>query len=387
MKKILFLLIVLISTQQTQAKIWRVNNNPSLSADVLQAQILFNTTNTVADPEAAAGDTIYFEPSTLNYNGFTVNKANIVVIGYGYYLSDNPGLQAMTNNAKVSNIVFGPTSTGSSISGIESDVDLRADNITVTRCKSTYIVLNGFSAAATLRVNKCHIYQIYETGISTALPNGSINLNVENCIFSGTTSTAGAYGITLGQKIRGLFRNNTCNYGNAIYCYNFYIANNIFIGNWDFGGIGQSSNNVYRNNLFSHNNNPANTNITIQVNNTSPNGGNQFAVDMAPIFNGTPDNTFVLGSTYNNYIANGTFKLETKFQLKVGSVATNAGESGNTVGGAPLGMPACGAYGATDPYRLAGIPAIPTIYALTIPATVTNGAPTMNISISSRSNN
>ena len=104
---------------QAQAKIWRVNNNPSLSADVLQAPILFDNTNNATNPEAAAGDTVYFEPSATTYNGITVNKANILILGYGYFLNENTGLQANANNSKITTIFFDPPSAGSSISGME----------------------------------------------------------------------------------------------------------------------------------------------------------------------------------------------------------------------------------------------------------------------------
>lgn len=108
MKKIIpFVIIVisLLSGLQSSAKIWRVNNNPSLDGDVLQASILFNNSNTPTDPEAANGDSVYLEPSGTAYNGFNVNK-QVVILGYGYFLTANPGLQANANNAKTGNIFF-----------------------------------------------------------------------------------------------------------------------------------------------------------------------------------------------------------------------------------------------------------------------------------------
>ena len=111
---------------------------------------------------------------------------------------------------------------------------------------------------------------------------------------------------------------------------------------------------------------------------------------MAPIFVGATDNTFVAGTTFNNRIQiDGTGSdVETRFQLEpVANVATAGGESGTTFGGATVTTPACGAYGATDPYRRGGFPNIPHITALAVPATVSNGAATMTISVSSSSNN
>ena len=387
MKKILLLLIVLVIAQQTQAKIWRINNNPSLSADLLQAPLLFNNFTGVGDPEAAAGDTIYFEPSTSTYQGFSITKANIVIIGYGFFLSDNTGLQANTNNAKVSSIEFTPTSTGSSVSGIEvtSAIYIAASNIIVTRCFLPTTYLYNFTANASgIRIDKCYINgNLTEQSIPAAIT--SVTVAIENCIFAALADNNGTGGINFGQKIRGLCRNNTFNGANNIFCFNFYIANNIFVGNTSFGNVTQSGNNVYRNNLLSHSSNAQNALIT----NAAPNTGNIFAVNMGLIFAGPTNNTFNLGSsTFNDYINLPGFTVESRFNLKPGpNAAVAGGETGTTLSLATVTTPNCGATGATDPYRKAGIPAIPTIYALTVPATISNGASTMNISISSRSNN
>jgi hypothetical protein len=392
MKKLSLLAFVvfLFASLQTQAKIWRVNNNPSLSADVLQPNTLFDGTNTVANPEAAAGDSIYFEPSTLTYNGFDINKANIVVLGYGYFLSQNPGSQAMTNNARVQDIGFQVGSTGSSVSGVEiiGSVYFYTNNVTLTRCNVSVIYLANQTNATGIRIDKCFIRNfIGETGIAASVTN--ITIAVENCIFSSTTDATNISGFTLSQKVRGLFRNNVLNYVGTLQCYNFYVANNIIVNATSFGTVSNSGNNVFRNNLFSY---PITQSQYAQVGgtlsaNTAPNGGNQFSVNMANVFNGPTDNVYNGTSIFNNYILAGAFTTESRFELKSGSTAINAGETGLTVGSAAVTTPNCGAFGATDPYRKGGFPAIPRIYSLTIPATVTNGASTMNISLSSSSNN
>ncbi|MEQ1554417.1 MAG: hypothetical protein ABL929_09580, partial [Ferruginibacter sp.] len=70
-----------------------------------------------------------------------------------------------------------------------------------------------------------------------------------------------------------------------------------------------------------------------------------------------------------------------QWRLKAGSPAIAAGET-------VLGItPDCGAYGTADPYVLSGIPPIPTIYLLTVPAAIASNATTMPITISTKSNN
>jgi hypothetical protein len=377
--------VVLFSSLQSSAKIWRVNNNPSLNANVQQPSTLFDGTNNATNPEAASGDSVYLEPSGTAYGGFSVNKTNIVILGYGYFLNENTGFQANQNFAKVGSIDFLATSTGSSISGvlIEGSVTCtNVSNVTITRCFMFYFVLSAYTANATgIRLDKSYVrYQLYDQSIAAAVTG--VTVNIENCIFSDTTNN-GTTGVGFNNKVRGLLRNNTFNQCGQIYCYNFYIANNIVVGNTNFGNVTQAGNNIYRNNILSYPSNATNTFVT----NTLPNSGNIFAQNMAPVFVGTPDNVFVSGSTFNNRIDKTGSTLEGRFDLKAGSPALAAGESGTTFGAATVTTPACGAYGATDPYRKGGFPAIPRIYSLTVPATVSNGAPTMTIGISSSSNN
>lgn len=385
MTTFVFMMVTLFSGLQTSAKIWRVNSNPSLSADVLQPNTLFDGISNATNPEAAAGDSIYLEPSGTLYNGFSVTKANIVILGYGYFLNENTGKQVNANNAKVSSVDFSSTSGGSSISGVQvlnSIYCSNVSNITVTRCYMEYFSLYGYAANATgIRLDKCFIrYQLNDQATAPAVT--SITVNVENCIFSDTTDNATS-GVAFTNKVRGLLRNNTFNNCNQLYCFNFYIANNIVLGNSNFGGVTQAGNNIYRNNILSYNANAQNT----FINNISPNTGNVFAQNMTPVFVGITDNVANGTTVFNNRIDKIGSTLEGRFDLKAASPALTAGETGTTFNSVAVTTPACGAYGATDPYRKGGFPAIPRIYSLTVPATVPNGAATMTIAVSSSSNN
>jgi hypothetical protein len=387
MKKIITLLVTVILFTTTQAKIWRVNNNPSLDADVLQASTLFDNTNNATNPEAAAGDSIYFEPSASNYNGVDVNKANITILGYGYLLSANPGMQVNTNNAIIAHIYFSNGSAGSSVSGMEmaNNMYISTSNITVTRCKVPIIYFNHSANATGIRIDKCFITNgIFDGGMAPSVTN--VIIAVENCIFSSIADATNISGFSLPNKVRGLFRNNTLNYCSSFYAFNFYVANNVFTNNLNFGTVSNSGNNVFRNNLFSYPSN--NTNYAQVGANTAPNSNNLFAVNMATVFNGTTDNTYNGTTLFNNYINAGAFNTETRFELKPSSnPAIGAGETGVTFNSTAVTTPNCGAYGATDPYRKGGFPAIPRITSLSVPATVPNGAANITISISSSSNN
>ena len=81
------------------------------------------------------------------------------------------------------------------------------------------------------------------------------------------------------------------------------------------------------------------------------------------------------------YVLGTTGSLDSRLALKAGSPAIGAGL---TVGA--VVSPNCGAYGATDPYILSGIPNIPSIYALTVPVSIPSGTTTMNVTFSTRNN-
>src|SRR5690349_13540734 len=123
MKKFLLLSVfvsVLFSSVQSQDRLWRVNNNPGITAD-------FTTFNgAVTSASVQAGDTIYLEPSTTGYTtgSFTMSK-RVVVIGPGYFLDPasvstpaNPGLQVATANAELPFMRMGAGATGTKFLGI-----------------------------------------------------------------------------------------------------------------------------------------------------------------------------------------------------------------------------------------------------------------------------
>lgn len=78
-----------------------------------------------------------------------------------------------------------------------------------------------------------------------------------------------------------------------------------------------------------------------------------------------------------NTIFNLTGSYDGKYALKAGSPAIGAGVSGIDAG----------IFGGATPYRLSGIPSVPTIYALTSPQGTTPVGNSVQINLSTRSNN
>jgi hypothetical protein len=192
-----------------------------------------------------------------------------------------------------------------------------------------------------LKINKCFIdgtntYQnvFYMT-----------NLEITNCICQSLYISPYQNSTQLQSA---LVRNNVFRNG-GMYLSNCLISNNIFAAGT--GGVSVVASN-FKNNLSSSTDLPVGN-------------GNQNAVTMA--------NVFLLVPATNSF--------DGQWQLKAGSPAIAAGEN---IGGI---TPDCGAFGTADPYRLSGIPAIPTIYEFSSPASIPTGATSMTITVKTRSNN
>lgn len=288
----------------------RVNNNPGADPDYATLQ--------AANDAASNGDTIYVEGSPTDYDGADISK-KLVIIGPGYFLTDNDSTQAFGIAATFkSDINFNAGAAGSIITGskINNTIHLSVDDISIIRCNVQYIM-------GSADVNNILILQNYVNTINSGSYNKMTNSVISNNIASQIyfNSSSGNLQIV----------NNVCtyNYGNPINAYNASIANNIITS--ITYGIVENTGNAINNNIFAG----AGTNAN----------GNLYNVAMA--------NVFVDFSGSLNYSDDG------KWKLKTGSPAIGAGVSGID----------CGAFGGPTPYVLSGVPNLPHIYEATIPGT------------------
>lgn len=335
--------VLLATSQPALARIWRVNNNPGIAAD-------FNSfTAALASTSVTNGDTIHLEASATAYTPGMVNK-RLTVIGNGYFLSgagSNPGLQADGNGASFSSALsFDSLSTGSRFLGLSINGDLwldpRADDIRFERCRFNSISWNTQASSTANQATDIVFNKCYFNGASPITQFYYNNLQITNCITNSSLS------FNPGNIISALVRNNLIRGSSQVNLTNTYFANNIILdvvaGN--FNVISSTiKNNIAENNLLPVGN------------------GNQ---------NNVLESSLVLGPTGNS--------TDGQWQLAAISPAIGAGE---TVGGI---TPNCGPFGTADPYRLSGIPPVPTIYSLTVPSSVPFGQP-LNITVSTRSNN
>ena len=214
--------------------------------------------------------------------------------------------------------------------------------VTTFDSEIAFIRFGAGSDAITIR--KC----FFNNGVNIS---GVVAATVTNFVCENNIFYNGAY-ITL-TTLSGsgnIVRNNSIVGGNAFTLSNTYVANNIFA----VGSQCTFANCTIKNNLF-------------QIAQTLPGTavGNQLSVNMA-----------------NVYVGGSTGSLDSRTALKAGSPALAAGL---TIGA--VVTPDCGAFGATDPYKLSGIPNIPSIYAMTVPISIPSGSATMNVTFSTRNNN
>jgi hypothetical protein len=342
MKKVALLIIIVLVANNIQAKVWRVNNTPGVTADFT------NTDLAVASASVVNGDTIHVEASSITYTGFTLKK-RLVFIGTGYFLGGanaNTGLQANVNAAVIASIYVDTLCSGSQFTGLTfnvspnfqgaSDNGAGTDNLVFTRCNinffQTYGYTNTNNTVTGFVFNKCYIQ-----GLSLAVYRPQ-NCEFTNNIFSGSLDLSNVL------SLNNLVRNNV--FRSSITMFNGYFSNNIITGT-----TFTLTNVTIRNNISTGTNLPVGS-------------GNINSATDAALFQGLTGNS-----------------TDGQWRLKAGSPAFAAGETVSAI------TPDCGAFGTADPYVLSGIPPIPTIYSLTVPASIATSATTMPITISTKSNN
>jgi hypothetical protein len=287
----------------------RMNNNPAADPDY--------TTLQAANDNANPGDTIYMEGSTIAYDGANIDR-KLVIIGPGYFLSDNDSTQANSLDANINgSLVFLAESAGSTITGIIGNhIDIRASNIAFTRCKVSTIYFNG--EIENILVTQNFATMIYAESYSAKITNSVISNNIVY-YYINANSNSGSLQI-LNNVVQGIA-------GAPISVYNSTISNNILTSTTN--KLTENTGNVITNNIFAY----AGTNAN----------GNKYSITMSTVF--------------VDFSGSLNYSDDAKWKLKAGSPAIGAGVSGVD----------CGAFGGPTPYVLSGIPALPHIYEAAIP--------------------
>ena len=344
MKKLLLLSVAATLTCSLSfAKIWRVNNNIGITANF--------TTLQAAHDGAAAGDTVYLESSPTSYGGLNCTK-KLAIIGTGYFLDVNAGLQAFVLSSKVDGITFNTGSGGSTLEGVSTGsnvISIYANDIVIRR---NYIgAFNStdpiyYTGSVNIYSGASNIFITQNYGLSITNNSASTGILISNNLIAlpsyyGEGSTGNC--IQLNPNTVAIIKNNIFRRG-TVNAYNSNITNNIL-----FLGYLAGSGNLISNNIGSG----------TQFGSTD---GNKQNIDMATVFEST--------GSYDAY-----------FKLKAGSPAIGAGYGSTAI--TPVD---CGMFGGSGSYVLSGIPAIPSIYFFANQPVGSNSDP-IDVQVKVRSNN
>lgn len=309
--------LLLFSGLQLKATIYRVNNNVGVSANFANFTAAYNV--------AVNNDTLYFEGSNTTYGNITIAKP-LVIIGPGYFLTENPQTQVNLITSKFGTISINLGASGAKIIGfdITGTITIACSNFSITHCR----IVSNLNINSTASVSNILIAQNYITG---RIINSTGTAQVTNVLISNNyIYTAGSWDcIALPIGYSGVISNNVLKVGSNTYAIgvsNFIVNNNIVLG----GNVDLNNNSFY-NNICNATQFPA-------INN------NQQNVNMSFVFVGVTGN-----STDGQYI------------LAPGSPAIGAGVDGTD----------CGMFGGLTPYVLSGLPSIPAIYEVIMPASGT----------------
>ncbi len=317
MKKVfLILTVAAMCGFSTSAKIWRVNNTPSVSAD-------FNDLETaLASTQVLAGDTIYVEGSAYEYKINNVTK-KVTLIGPGYLLSENPNTlenqaSAIIKHTTASNLYL--LAQGIVCEGLQFNcyLNIGNDDIIIRKC---YFGSSSYNA----------IYWGNNTTGSQVIKNTVITQCRVNKI-EGNTS-----GGTSDYADGAVITNNIVN--TISYQYNATVEyNTCLVGTSLMGSISS----IYGNSAIKHN-------IVKQIVNQSDNGTSTIVNNHAHI---TTD--FITAST----------STDGMWQLASSSYLKTSGPNGGEIG----------AFGGAAPYVLSGLPNIPHIYEIIAPTSASSAS-------------
>lgn len=334
---------------QTKPRIWRVNNNYVYVASNTPPQpcdhCFTNLQSAINDSDVKAGDTLHIEASPTPYGGganqtlpITINK-RLVLLGPGYFLNENQGLQHNLTPATIRGITLEPSSKGTILKGLSigfsagNDLRINADSVTIERCHISYITfINMTTTLSNIAIRQNFV----DTHISGAAAGQDPvnNLILSNNYIGGLVS--------LSANFQGIATQNVFDYNSTTTGVDAYSGMKFY-------------NNIFRRGMLLQNNSNSVGNVYNNIFNVLPTwlnvvGNTNISKDMGDVFGtGTTDGQYVPLSFCTDCIGKGMF-------------------------------------GGPDPYRLSGVPDIPAIVILEKDANVVQGGG-LPITVKTRTNN
>ncbi|MDN3671133.1 hypothetical protein QWY93_17610 [Echinicola jeungdonensis] len=297
------------------AKVLRVNNQETSNPEQ----------NTFASLEeaysyAVSGDTLYIEGSNISYGSLTIEK-KIVLIGPGYFLSENEGETFHKQNAQVNRINFSNGSSGAKVFGLS--------------------VSAGFSPRLNINVDNIGIFGCYFPGSTILFSVSNLNdIVIHGCFF---TDFPFSFGFNIAPPQNYLISNNIFQKGFLIKDNNSGTIVNNVIGESTFNVGLNSTVQIHNNILLGEDESEAvfpdgggsNVSYNISV-------AGQFGNENGNQSNVTAQDIFILGETTS----------DSQYMVREGGPADGTGKDGEDLG----------PFGGVKPYKLSGVPDLPVVY-------------------------
>ncbi|AKP53094.1 hypothetical protein [Cyclobacterium amurskyense] len=315
MKRNILLLILLIGFQSfSYSKIIRVNNmEESIPGENLYPNLEDAYKNSVS------GDTIYIEGSNIPYGDLNIEK-RLTLIGQGYFTNENLGISSNKFETVVNRITLSDGSSGSKIYGLKFN-----------QTSSSGVIIN----VKNIEIGNCFFrraIEVYEN-------------NIENIVI-----TRNYFSIDGGFLYVGKVDPPQ----------NFIFSNNIVVGNFSIldKSSGTITNNVFKGSIFT-----VGENANLQIHNNvflgtklsdylMPEEGSNISHNISAIAPFSDGNNNQINVVEADVFITGDHSSDGKFQIREGGPADGKGKDGIDIG--PFGGP--------KPYKLSGLPDIPTIY-------------------------
>lgn len=309
LKNNLVLKSILICVTFSYAGTWTLDNHPGANFSTLAE----------AHSAASAGDTILIAGSIMPYAGIFITK-QLTIIGPGFFLDENTGLQANQHSAKLSSINFSAGSNNSIIMGVHftGTVTISSNGIKIRRCRAE---VSGYTILLTNGADSCEISQSYLVAINPASSPATILISANLANIQINNNYIEHAGGSYSAISTGALSGNSAIYNNIIRQH-VTVTGGLFYNNILREGTFTSAGVTPYNNIGNGTQFPAGM-------------GNQQNIDMATVFVGS-------GAT------------DSQWNLITEGPADAAGFNGTD----------CGMFenGQNMGYILSGIPPIPAIY-------------------------
>ncbi|MBC7890285.1 MAG: hypothetical protein H7Z13_20610 [Ferruginibacter sp.] len=345
------IILLLTLAQQATAKIWRVNNKSNYNGATLWGDNLGGTAaypvftqvnQAVLFGIVNSGDTVHTEGSTVVYDDAALSK-RLVLIGTGYFLTDNPNTASSTLDTRIGRVSFNAGSEGSQAIG------LNVINNGNTADGYIYVTVNGCT------IKRCRIERAvwFQTLLADVyiLQNFFPNVIIQNCL-----STNGNNAFVPPTDI--VFNNNICQktllwgtpLANPTTFWPILQCNNNVLDGPDNLATPQLafSTSEFSNNILM----PTNAIVNI----AASSGVISHNIGTLSTQFGTSNNNLVVPAIITLFAASAS--RDGTYQVADGTAADNSGKDGTDRG-------AFGGAAITSRYTLSGLAPIPVVYEIT----------------------